>query len=582
MRFLRVLATLGLLVAHGQAVSAQRPADGLFQLVPPEAGATLAIEDLRHQAPRVSASPLFARLKALPAVQEWLSSPGFEHFNRTCADLEHALNRPRAELRDALFGQAVVLALHLDPAEDPAHASGLLLLRFADRALVDRFLDTINAAQRDQELLEVRERQHEGQTYHVRIFKPGTKPDEYYAFLPGSLFAWSNSETALRGIIDRAHSGGGGLAAEARFRAVRARLPKSALACLFVNPRFIARLVPADSEHKRPAGDIVGRLVARNLAAVQYVGAAIEWREGLVLHVEEAIDPSKLDAPLLRWAKRAGSSAPLVSRVPPTALVRAAGHIDLTALYDELTSLVSSSDRSRLENTLLVLKGLLMGKDPVTDVLPHIGPGAVAYLDAPDDGDAEHLLPPLVAATSLATERGQDDVAPAVDNALRTFLAMYSLDPKNQNRRLRVVTRAERGMRLTALEGSGHQLGYAIDEGLLVLSTSPSALARYLGRERAPAKDRFERFRTAFFPNAESFFFADLPALYRFADPRREAFARRWAARSKKSEDEMRAALDRLLGFINLFDGAFATTSVEPDFSAVHRTMGLVGPQAQR
>jgi hypothetical protein len=59
---------------------------------------------------------------------------------------------------------------------------------------VDRFIKQINAAQtRDGTLVKVQQRVHRNQSYSVRIFKEGTKPEEYFAILPGRILAWSSS-----------------------------------------------------------------------------------------------------------------------------------------------------------------------------------------------------------------------------------------------------------------------------------------------------------------------------------------------------------------------------------------------------
>jgi hypothetical protein len=582
MRLSRLLAALCLLLGSARCVWAERPADSLLRLVPPEAGATLAIEDLRTHAPRFWASPLAAGLTELPAVQRLLASEPMQHFEKTCGEIEHALARPRATIRDQLLGEAVVLALQLDPREDPARASGLLLLRFADRALVNRFIERLNTAQTEEgTLVEVRERRHRDQSYSVRIFKEGTKPPEYFAIVAGGILAWSSSETAIQGVFDRA-MGQPGLAQEPRFRRVRERLPQAAVASLFLNPRFLERALAADGKPRKPAEERLGALLSRNLGAVQYAGAALEWRDGFVLHLEEALDPTKLDPPLVRWAKQPGTTAGLVARIPSSALARAAGHIDFSAIHDELLSLVSAAERDRFDNTLLVLKGLLLGKDLGTEVLPYLGPGVVAYFDAPEQDSGSPPRVPLVLAVSLAGPWEREGVGPALDNALRTFLALYALDPKQRENSLRVETHAEAGVRVTTVVGAGRHFAYAIDRGLLVLGTSPRAVAGYLaGGGRSGSAAPFERLRAAFFPKAESFVFADLPAIYRFADPRRDALAHRAATQEKQPEDEARRGLDEALGLIKLFEGAFVTSAVEPDFSAVHRTIGLVGPRSQ-
>ena len=65
---------------------AERPADVLLRLVPPDAGATLAIEDLRTHSSEFFDSPLAAGLKQLPVVQGWLASAPYRKLQRARRD----------------------------------------------------------------------------------------------------------------------------------------------------------------------------------------------------------------------------------------------------------------------------------------------------------------------------------------------------------------------------------------------------------------------------------------------------------------------------------------------------------------
>ena len=140
---------------------------------------------------------------------------------------------------------------------------------------------------------------HNGTTYHAREFRPGRRPAEYYANLNDRAFAWSNSEDLIRGAIDL----------QARGRRRRPRrpsrvpdrprsAPSRAVASLYIDPRFVERLLASAPPKSSNAGDEkVFAVVMRYVASVRYAGAALEWRDGLILHTEEIVDPSGFPPP---------------------------------------------------------------------------------------------------------------------------------------------------------------------------------------------------------------------------------------------------------------------------------------------
>jgi hypothetical protein len=540
------------------ARAADGPADPLLRLAPPDAGVTLAVEDLRGHARTFLDSPLAAEMARLPAVQGWRASDQSRQLQKARRDIEAALGTDLARVRDDLLGDAVVLSLRVRPGADP---DGLLLLRARDRALLERLIRAINDAERQGgTLVEVVERTRGATTYSVRRFRPGTKPDEAYVLLGPDTFAWSNSEDLIRGVIDR-RSGPPGLGADPRFRRVRSALPAGAVASLFVDPRFVERMA-AEPKPPTPGEGLAAEAMLRYLAAVEYAGLALEWRDGLILHAHEAIDPSKLDACWRRWAARPGGAAPLVRRVPPTALALAACHIDFAALGDAALGLVPEASRSRADLALLALRGVLLDRDPRADILPYLGPGVLAYIDAPAEGESA----PLVVVLGL----GDDSAVPAaLDNALRTLFALTALDPKRAGKPLAIASRTLGAVRVTTLAGGVVPLSYAVERGMLVLGTSAEAVASYCAADPdGPGPARLARLRAAYFPEAESFAFVDLEGFGRWADAHRPQLARRLGAGARD--------LDPVLALLGLFRAGFATSTLAPDFSSTHRTLGLI------
>ena len=185
-------------------------------------------------------------------------------------------------------------------------------------------------------------------------------------------------------------------------------------------------------------------MLERSLASVDYAGAAIEWSDaGIMAGAVETLKPSEVDPWLRRWAGDNRPRDPELTRVPPTTVALASGHLDAVALLEAITLLVSEADQPKLANFEIVLTGLLLGQDVRSRVLPHLGPGIIAYLDSVVDsgqggtgGGAPRASGwpfPAVVAISVQGDSAASPtstVLDAIDNALRTVLALSALDDK--------------------------------------------------------------------------------------------------------------------------------------------------------
>jgi hypothetical protein len=166
----------------------------------------------------------------------------------------------------------------------------------------------------------------------------------------------------------------------------------------------------------------------------------------------------------------------------------------------------------------------------------------------------------------------------ALDNALRTVLALSALDEKRAQGRSRITTRMVAGSPVTTLDPS-IPFGYAIDRAnhRLVLGTAAASVARYLESTSDPkAGDRFKQFQAAAFPGAETFLCVDLDALSKLAGKNRERLSQALAARQKRSTGEIDGDLAHVLALAQVFQAAFITSRFDADATAVHRSVGLI------
>lgn len=543
------------------------PAEELLKLVPAEAGATLVVEDLGGHVRAIAESPLVEGLRKLPAFAAWLKNDQHRQFLQARREIEKALAVDLATFGDQILGRAVVLSLQIPPGGGTDRARGLLLLQAKDPELLGRLIERINTLERATGPLErVDERTVEGggPPYRVRTFRAdANRPPDCYALLDDGVFVWSNSEEQIREVLERGQGGGTpGLGSDSRFRAVRERLPDRLVASLFLNPRFLEQVLAEAPAPADAAGESLVALLTGYLKAMIYAGAGLQWREGPVLHVHETLDPTRLQPWQRRWAATGGQVEPLLAKVPADAPAVAAGLFDPVALHEALVGFVPDGDWPKLEHLAIAMRGLLLDRDPRTEVLPGLGPAVLAYVDAPRIGPDDKPRLDLVGVVSLG-ESADDrlQLSRPLGSALRTLLALVAVDRANRGETLRLVT--EGGV--TGLLGGQRSIAYGIGRGLVVLGSSMPAVAGFLNAEPASVADSpLRQLRSAYFPEAQSFACVDLQALCRQAEAWRPMIA---AAPGD---------VDQALALLGLFRGAFATNRIDPEFRWVHRTIGLI------
>ena len=540
-------------------------------------------------------------------MRAWLGSEKLKDLDRARAQIETHLGVSLTEVRDELLGDAVILGLRL-PLEEPAdahQARGLLLVQARDPALLDRLIRAINKAQQDSgELAGVADRERNGMTYHVREFPAADgRPLEWYVAYPDGTFAFSNSEAMIQSVMDRKAAGqeghdaakadskdDPGLGELPRFKAVRGKLPERALVRLFVDPRHVERLLAGATRPSERSAARLMAMLARYLAAVDYAGAVLTWSdESIAIHTVETLNPSRLDPWLRRWANDARRvDQTILDSVPPTALALASGHVHALALLDALTQIVPEEDQTRLTNIETLLSGLLLGQDLRTRILPLVGPGILAYFDAPPeaDGPAKASEPkptsaaswpfPTVIVISLGETSESVPSLAAIDNAMHTVLAMVAMDETRAQGRSRITTRVVAGTAMTTLDPA-IPFAYAVDHvrHRVVLSTSPTAVARYL-EHAAGAGSSFARIRAAAFAGAVTYACVDFDTLERLMAGNRGRLVQTLAARQKRSADEVDRDLSHALALAKLFRAGFITSRFEKDATAVYRSVGLI------
>ena len=169
-------------------------------------------------------------------------------------------------------------------------------------------------------------------------------------------------------------------------------------------------------------------------------------------------------------------------------------------------------------------------------------------------------------------------VSDALENALRTLLSLLAMDEKRGQGRAGIATVEAAGASVTTLS-TPIPFAYAIDRtgGRLVLGTSAAAVARYLESASDPeAGARFRELQAAAFPGFATFVCIDLEALTRLGGRYRARLARNLAARQARPAAEVEGDLEHVLALAGLFRAAFVASRIEPDATAIHRTLGVI------
>ncbi len=603
-RAILVLVSLPLatIAEAGEPASAARE---LQRLIPPDASVVLTVEDLRGQVRELMASRLATEFLKLPAVKTWFDSEKYEQLETARDQIEGLLQAKLTEIRDQVLGDAVVIALRLpaDSPVDPGQAQGMLVLKAGNPALLKRLVDLVNKMQKQNgEIAAVVERKRGDISYFIREFPAGSehRPEAFVTF-PDGTFAISNFEGMIAELVDRktasANAGSHSPASMAdlpRFQSLDRKLPERALARLYIDARLAESLFKNSPQPKSPPES----LIRRYIGALDTAGAALVFTEGHIgLNAAEVFQPGKFREVIGDMPARSASTTPSFDQLPTTTLGVASLDVDFTAIFRLIEQVVPETEHTRLASAEAVLKGLLLGQDLRTRILPCLGPRVLAFVDTPiewqtghkPEATANRTWPfPVVLALQLQADPLPDafgskaakrpTVAEAMDNGLNTVLALVTLNGKFAEAHTRIVTHEVVGVTVKALDPP-LPAAYGVDRSgnQIVLSNSPTAVERYLAHGSSPTGGaRFMQLHARAFPEAHSFLCLDLAAIETMIATHRDRIIDILSSQKHRSRDEVTHDLDQFLPLSQLFDAAYLTSRIDGESATTYQTLGLL------
>jgi len=471
------IATFALII-FTLGVQAGTPRDDLLRLVPEDVGFCLVIQDLRGHSEAFLQSPFAKKLWESPIGVAIASAPEQKKLLEFQTQLQQALGVTWPQLRDDIFGDAVVFAYRPGGPGKEDQEQGLMLV-FArnDQLLADLTKRFNDLRQQSGDLKEVSVREHHGVNYQCRVEHHG----ENFAYLHGHVLAFSTREQMLQQVIDLERKASS--EEPAILRHLRRLGADQSLAALWINPRAFDASFEQKAKQLQGAEASVLQTIQAHWKAVNGIALSATIKESevkltLALSAETELLPATAKAIF------SGENKPssLWSAFPDKALLAVAGRLDVAAWNDLLSGLLPDDKRRAIRDFANRFAGAALGKNVTKEVLPGLGPDWGICVMAPplEQGGDKSWVPHAILA--LQIQRG--DVAHAILQALNSLalLGVFAYNGSHPDQMILHPLDKMEGSYLTneAQFPSGFQPAFALKDSFLVLGSAPEAIRRFV------------------------------------------------------------------------------------------------------
>jgi hypothetical protein len=530
------------------------PRDDLLRLVPEDVGFCLVLQDLRGYLERLQGSPFLESFRQSTAGKELRSSDETRKLLNLAEVLNKQLGLDFDQLRDEVFGDAILVADHPSPGDKPGDKYTLFLIRARNAELLADLVAKLNRFQEKQgELKKLEEREYRGQKYWRR---EEARQENFY-FLKGPILVLASKEAALRRVIDR------DLKAPADAESPLAkqfRVPgaERALLVLWINPRAYDADLQARLKQAKDSEALVLQTFNRYWKALEGIVLAVGWRKEFEATLSVRANTESLPPAARRYLAEASQPSDLGNRFPENALLAATGRVDWSALVEVISEFISPEEQKTLKTKLQGTLGASVGKDLTSEVLPALGPDWGFCIVAPPASD-KGWFPHVILA--LRAGPGPNKDAP-VDEALLSAIKSYAtlaVVGHNQSNKEQMSLKSvmQDKVKVNYLESASFPAGlrpaFALSSGYLVLASSPEAVRRFTaGNGRAPAAAEQVVLRLS------------LKDLRAYVEERRESLAQAVAEKNQLTREEAERRLDDLLDGLKCLDRVEVTQRAAP------------------
>lgn len=599
-----IVALTGLVIAGWQSISEARD---LFQLVDRDAVACLHARQLDVHWDDLRKSEFGSRLQQASFFKEWVESPDYNQLKVVQAVVEAASGKPLGQSLHELLGEDVVIAWYHTPGSKPDLArNSVVLIKVESPAAAQSALATWNVLEKQSKT--TRKHRDVVYTHSVKAGADQKAGGVWYTILD-SVLAISAREDRIQRVIefaaeaadesptpDTAKAGAAKadaieadttgaesaghsdcLSAYEPFAKAYARRTDTEFAAAYINPRVLG------SELGRAGKDFSA--VESTLARCQWLTLRLTFDESVELEFVADYDSEGLPEWWQQWLEVAGTEQPSSTGIPTNSLFAMSGRVASLSISNViLQSLPRQDDLPQdLIKARRVLQGLLLGLDPIADVLPAIGPSWVFSVEPRDPEVSTSFPVDSLFAIELKSQTHPGDRAvktesvstqEALDNSLRVGLGLLAAvhNAHATGQRVSVVRQREvDGMTIRYADPVAFfQPAYAVANGHLVLATSPELCETFLksaaANQGVDSKGADGNPEPGIVNSPPS---GNLQNLVANSVAARKMLAQhsdwfiRQARRDQVPEVEARQRLKRLDQFLQLLDRAWLTASID-------------------
>jgi hypothetical protein len=556
-RLLRYALPLLGLLAVALPLSAA-PRDELLRLVPGDVGFCLVVQDLRTHSTNLLESPFAEQFRKSPLAEAMTVSVEYKDAVKKLSEVETHIKKEfgvdSAQLRDEIYGDAIVLAYRPAPDGKPDGDEGVLLLRARNAVLLAKLVQKLNEVQKKSgELKQLDELKHEGSSYFLRVEGNGQR---HFYYLNGGILAFTSKESMLKRVIDLDQKAAAGVPALARD--MKKLGVQDAMLIWWINPRAFDAALKQKVAEAKPA-ELPG-LQRMQLYWEALAGAAFTltpkksaFEMGLAFLGRDGDMPE----PARKFFTGDNRPSELWSRFPADALLVVAGRIDVPAFAEFLGDFLPPDDRRKLVDQFERYLARPNGLNLVKDILPNLGPDWGLCVLAP--GAKEPVMPQVLAALRVRPGDGKKPVDRALFGVLDKLAFLGSVvgqqvvsDPVS------IESTMHAKVEIKYLDAKktaeiGLQPAYALAEGYLLLATSPGPI-KVFGPALAVADSAGDcpLLRISF------------RSLRGYLKARSDELAPHVAAKHQISAEEAKRRLQGVVDFCQFFDRLELTRRIAP------------------
>lgn len=592
---MRILASILLIAVMATdfpsaVCGAEDRAGGLSRLISADVGLILEIPRAQQELSRISASPLLGRICGSSIFNDWKNGPDYRKLNKIRGTVEKLTGKPFRETVGELLGRDVVVALF-------PRAGGkidfVFLTRATDSATLSKAVEIWDHASKHR-LSKISYRGHSVRA-RVEPTAAGKKIVPLYWVQLDAIFALSGTKSEIQRVIDlhmthmelRSNESTKQSAVVEKPRSItdeeiyarfRGNASEKNIATLFVSPRRWDPLFTGVAQT-----DACAKTLRAAWRQIESIGWEVQFSDAAEISTTIRYRTPEQSAGWQHYLDRLRGPTEFLQHIPQDALLAVAGRHDLAGGMSALMAhVLDNKQREEWEKFRRITRGLLLGQDLFSDVLPTLGPNYGGYVIATPQAKSGEFPICFVGAVELpqpeAAVANQPPLRKSIDNAVNTWMNYLAALHNSRHPRTPVLieTSEETNVTLRWISGLKKiQPAYAMTNGHLLISSMQRTVDGFVELQPADslgAQPHFAAVAKDYFSKSDQVLYLNLVQMRKFLQEQRATVAAKIARAHSLSPQQAEQRLDRLNDLLRIFDAAFFTVTTRRD--SIRVTLG--------